>query len=74
MIQQYISIRQGTSLLTYQILSDTVSNINYIGIAPTGSSQDDEWQISELTIADDGSVVSRFAIGSWNNRYILNYV
>jgi hypothetical protein len=59
---------------TYQILSDTVSNINYIGISPTGTATSGQWTINRITVALDGTVTTAVAVGPWDDRYTLIYI
>jgi hypothetical protein len=58
---------------TYQILSDTVSNINYIGISPTGTATSGQWTINRITVALDGTITVATAVGPWDDRYTLIY-
>lgn len=58
---------------TYQILSDTVSNINYIGVSPTGTATSGQWTINKITVALDGTITVATAVGPWDDRYTLIY-
>ena len=58
---------------TYQILSDTVSNINYIGISPTGTATSGQWTINRITVALDGTITVATAVGPWDDRLTLIY-
>jgi hypothetical protein len=58
---------------TYQILSDTVGNVNYIGVAPVGTATSVQWTINRITVALDGSVTTATATGPWDDRLTLIY-
>jgi hypothetical protein len=58
---------------TYQILSDTVSNINYIGVSPTGTATSGQWTINRITVALDGTITVATAVGPWDDRLTLIY-
>jgi len=58
---------------TYQILSDTVGNVNYIGVAPAGTLTSGPWTINRITVALDGSVTTATATGPWDDRLTLIY-
>jgi hypothetical protein len=57
----------------YQALSDTVGNVNYIGIAPVGTATSGQWTINRITVALDGSVTTATATGPWDDRLTLIY-
>ncbi len=59
---------------SYQVLSDTVGNVNYIGTSPIGTSTAAGiWTINRITVATDGSVTVETAMGSWDDRLTLPY-
>jgi len=67
-----INVPSDTS--TYQVLSDTVSNINYIGVSVSGTTTSGQWTINRITVALDGTVTTAVAVGPWDDRYILIYI
>jgi hypothetical protein len=62
----------------YQVLSDWVSgatgtSISYMAYALEGTLTSENWTITRITIALDGTQISEEAIGPWDDRYILIY-
>jgi hypothetical protein len=60
------------------VLSDWVSgatgtSISYMAYALEGTLTSENWTITRITIALDGTQISAEAIGPWDDRYILIY-
>ncbi len=61
---------------TYTRLSDTVSNVSYLGLAPAGSATSaSAWRIKRTTIATGGTVSSSVTATNvaWNDRLTASY-
>jgi hypothetical protein len=62
----------------FDVLSDFVTgatgtSISYMAYALQGTLTSEDWTITRITIASDGTQTSEEAIGPWNDRYILIY-
>lgn len=72
-----LNVSSGTlSVASTTRLSDTVSNVSYIGLAPAGSATSASvWRIKRTTIATDGTVSSSVTATSvaWTNRLTASY-
>lgn len=66
----------NSSNIPYTRLSDTVSNISYIGTAPSGSlTSSNVWRIKRTTISSSGTVDSSLTATSvaWTDRLTASY-
>jgi len=62
----------------FDVLSDFVTgatgtSISYMAYALQGTLTSEDWTITRITIALDGTQISEEAIGPWDDRYILPY-
>lgn len=72
-----LNVSSGTlSVASTTRLSDTVSNVSYIGLAPAGSATSaNVWRIKRTTIATGGTVSSSVTATNvaWTNRLTASY-
>lgn len=72
-----LNVSSGTlSVASTTRLSDTVSNVSYIGLAPAGSATSaNVWRIKRTTIATNGTVSSSVTATNvaWNDRLTASY-
>lgn len=66
----------GPATPLFTVLSDTVSNVSYLGLAASGSSTAASvWRIKQTTISSAGAVASSLTASSvaWNDRLTASY-
>lgn len=57
----------------YTVLSDSVANVHYIGIALEGTPTSGQWEITRITTNLNTSITVETATGPWDDRYTLIY-
>jgi hypothetical protein len=57
----------------YAVLSDSVANVHYIGLALEGTPTSGQWEITRITVSLDGSQLVETSVGPWDDYLTLPY-